>query len=225
LSGNIAAYKGIQLALGRNADRTLTRWEEAFLPEHLADGIAGIAVNTSDGRRVRLVTEDSVIFRADRRPMPSEPPQWLSIGVLLGLMLAGLVAMMADSRRRVVRSILGAAVMIWYTVGGIAGTALLLAATVTKHAPYMGTNNTLLLINPLSLIAAVVVPLALWRTRPTRTAVGVSMAIAVLSLAAVVLQFIPALRQRNGLVLAVMVPVHVALAFAVYRLQHVAERS
>ena len=225
LSGNLAAYAGIQLALGRNADKTLTRWEEAFLPEHLADGIADMAVLTDDGRRVRLVTEDSVVFSANRRPMPSEPPQWLSMGVLLGLMLAGLVAVLADSRRKAARVVLGAGVMLWYAIAGITGTALLLAATVTKHAPYMGANNNLLVVNPLSLIAAVVVPLALWRTHRTRTAAGVSTAIAVLSIAAVVLQLLPAFRQRNGLVLAVMVPVHIALAFAVYRLQHVADRS
>jgi hypothetical protein len=184
-----------------------------------------MGVLTSDGRRVRLVVEDSVVFRADRRPMPSEPPQWLSMGVLLGLMLAGLVAVMADSQRKIARVLLGAGVMIWYAIAGITGTALLLAATVTKHVPYMGANNTLLVVNPLALVAAVVVPLALWRTQRTRTAAGVSTAIALLSVAAIFLQFVPALQQRNGLVLAVMVPVHVALAFAVYRLQHVADKS
>jgi hypothetical protein len=225
LAGHLPAYAGIQLALGRGADAALTRWKEAFLPEHLADALADVAVMTSDGRRVRLVERDSEVFRAERLPMPSEPPQWLSMGLLLGLMLAGLVALLADSRRVVSRVVLGVAVMVWYVVTGIAGTALLLAATVTRHEPYMGANTTAFVINPLALIAAVLIPMALWRNQRSRAAFGVASAIAVLSVAAVFLQFVPGFRQHNGLVLAVTVPVQIALAFAVYRLNSTAAHS
>jgi hypothetical protein len=225
LAGSLPVYAGIQVALGRGADVPLSKWQESFLPEHLAHSIANIAVTSSDGNRVRLVSNDTELFRAERRPMPSEPPQWLSMGLLLGLMLSGLIALLADSRRSISRMILGAAVMVWYTIIGVGGTALLLAATITKHAPYMGSNTTLFVVNPLALFAAVLVPMALWRYQRSSAALGVASAIAILSSVAVLLQFVPGFRQHNGLVLAVAVPVHIALAFAVYRLNVVAPRT
>ena len=38
---------------------------------------------------------------------------------------------------------------------GLANTALLLAGTVTKHVPYMGSNMSLTALSPLLLLAAV----------------------------------------------------------------------
>jgi hypothetical protein len=140
------------------------------------------------------------------------------MAALLGLTLAGLIAMLADRRARVSRVALSICVGIWYVVGGCLGTALLLAATVTKHAPYMGTNTTLLQMHPLLLVAAFPVARALGRGFRGSVALGASAVMAALAVCGALLQLVPSLAQGSGVVLAVTVPVHIALAIAVWRL-------
>jgi hypothetical protein len=217
-ASSLPMYAGIEIALGKNADARLSKWEEAFLPERLAEHFESVVLRGEDGRRYRLVESDTVLFTANRIPMPSEPPEWLMMAALLGLTLAGTIAVLADARGRVTRVLLASLVALWYFVGGVLGTALLLAGTVTWHEPYMGKNTTLLQLHPLLLVASVAVPIALLRHARTRAAFGVSTTIAALSVVGVLLQVVPGLSQRSGVVLAVTVPVHIALAIAVWRL-------
>lgn len=218
LTSSLPAYAGIQVALGKNADRELTLWEEGFLPEHLANALLRVRLESGDGRSTRLVVRDSTVFRAQRAALPSEPPMWLSLALLTGMMFAGLVALMADARSAVVRALLVGGIGTWYLLLSVGGIALLLAGTVTHHAPYMGANSSLLVMNPLALAGIVAVPRALWRREQTRWSLVVAVALALFAAAAVLAQLIPALRQQNGEVLAVMVPVQIAVAFAIYRL-------
>ncbi|MEO7521060.1 MAG: DUF4105 domain-containing protein [Gemmatimonas sp.] len=217
-ASNLPTYAGIEIALGNNADHRLTKWQEAFLPEWLAENFESVVLRGENGRRYRLVESDTVLFAANRVPTPTEPPDRVMMAALLGLTLAGIIAVLADARGRLTRVLLASLVALWYLVGGVLGTLLLLAGTVTWHEPYMGRNTTLLQLHPLLLVASVAVPIALVRHARTRAALGVSAAIAALSLVGVLLQVIPALAQRSGVVLAVTVPVHVALAVAVWRL-------
>ncbi len=217
---DMPTYAGIQVALGRHADEFLSKWDESFLPDHLADHLASFVVQEQDGSRYRLVREDSVLFEADRVPLPTEPPGRLAMAALLGLTVAGIIAALADADRRSVRVILAGVIGVWYVVGGLLGTALLLAATVTKHAPYMGSNTTLLQLHPLMLIAAWPVSVSLARQTRSRAALGVSLVLAALAVCGAVLQLVPAFVQSSGVVLAVTVPVHLALALAMWRLDH-----
>jgi hypothetical protein len=218
LASMLPLYAGIEIALGGHADEALSQWDEEFLPEHMATHFASLVVRDASGAQRRLVERDTALFTSDRVPLPSEPPDRLAMAVLLGLALAGLLALLADARSRVARVALSTLVALWYLVGGLLGTALLLAGTVTKHVPYMGHNTTLFALQPLLLVAAVVVPLALARRRPSRAALGISAVIAVMSLCAVLVQLVPALAQSSGVVLAVVVPIHIAIALAVWRL-------
>lgn len=220
LGSMLPLYAGIEIALGRHADEPLSQWDEEFLPEHMASHFASLVLRDGSGARFRLVERDTVLFTADRVPLPSEPPDRLAMSALLGLTVAGLLALLADARARVARAVLGVAVAFWYLVGGLLGTALLLAGTVTKHVPYMGANTTLLSLQPLLLVAAVIVPLALARGVPSRAALGISAVIALLSLGGVAAQLVPAWTQSSGVVLATVVPVHIAIALAVWRLGH-----
>lgn len=217
-ASDLPTYAGIEIALGHNADKPLSKWDEVFLPDYLADHLATFVVRRADGSRSRLVSSDSVIFTADRIPLPTEEPSRVATAALLGLTLAGLIAALADAKQRIARVMLSVGVALWYVVGGVLGTLLLLAGTVTKHAPYMGANLTLLQLHPLMLVAAWPVAIALVRNVRGRTAMGISLVLALLSLAGVVLQLVPSLAQSSGVVLAVTVPVHVALAIAMWRL-------
>ena len=216
---NLPVLAGIEVALGRHADQTLTRWEEAFLPEHLANHLNTLVLRDQFGGSYKLVSLDTVMATSTRVPIPTEPPVLLVPAALVGFTLAGLLAVLADAKARGARAVLAVTVALWYGVGGVLGTLLLLAGTVTKHAPYMGANTTLLQLHPLLLVAAIAVPVALVRGMRSRTAVGVSLTIALLALSGALVQLVPTLRQASGVVLAVTIPVHVALAIAVWRLE------
>ena len=219
LGSMLPLYAGIQIALGQHADEPLSKWNEEFLPEHMAAHYAPLVLTDGSGARYRFVARDTVLYTATRVPLPGEAPERVGVALLLGLTLAGLLAWLADSSTRALRVVLAIAVAAWYGLGGLLGTALLLAATVTKHAPYMGANTTLLALQPLLLVAAIVVPVAFVRHQRSSVAIGVSGIIALLSCVAALIQLVPSWSQHSGVVLAVVVPVHVAMAVAVWRLQ------
>ena len=212
-------YAGIQVALGRNADHVLTKWEESFLPDLLANHLAALTVTDANGAPVKLVVRDSVLFTADRAPMPEVAPSRVPMALGLGVVLAVLVVLLSGAGSVLVRGMLVAFSVLWFGVGGLLGTALLLAGAVTKHAPYMGANLTVLQVHPLMLLAAVVVTVALWRRTRTGAAAGVAALVALLSVVGLTLQLVPVLSQESGVVLAVVVPVQVAFAVAVLRLR------
>lgn len=211
-------YPGIQVALGRHADHILTKWEESFMPELLANHLAALTVSDASGAPVKLIASDSVLFTADRPAMPDQAPSRVPMALVLGFVLAALVVLLAGVRAGVARFVLGAFSALWFGLGGLLGTALLMAGTVTKHMPYMGANHTMLQLHPLMLVAAVVVTMALWRGTRRRAAVGVSALVALLSVVGLVLPLMPSLYQQNGVVLAVVVPVHLAFTIALLRL-------
>ncbi len=211
-------YPGIEIALGRNADHVLTKWEESFLPDLLAKHLGELTVTDVRGAAVKLIASDSVLFTADRAPMRTQAPTRVPMALVLGLALATLVILSAGSRSGVARFVLGGFSVAWFGVGALLGTALLLAGTVTKHMPYMGTNLTVLQLHPLMFAAAVIVTSALWRGVRSRAATGIATLVALLSLVGLALQLVPALYQHSGVVLAVIVPVHLAFAIAMIRL-------
>jgi hypothetical protein len=210
-------YPGIEVALGRNADRPLSRWAEAFMPERLADALDGLVLRNDEGLRFRLVDRDTVLHISTRVPVPIDPPERLAMSALLGLTIAGIIAFLADSRFQVLRGVLVTLAVVWYTIGGILGTALLLAGTITKHAPYMGQNLSLWQVNPFVFAALLSVPLALARRRATAFARFSAVGVVVLCLIGALLQLVPGLAQHSGVVIAVTLPVNIVLAAAVLR--------
>lgn len=224
MATDIPLYAGIELALGRNADRKITKWESGFLPARLADALGDVVLTTDNGQRYRLVSRDSVVFQSSRQSVPIDPPERIAMAALLGLTLAGLIALMADSRFRALRVVLVVFAIVWYLSGGLLGTALLLAGTVTKHIPYMGANTTLWQINPVMLFAAMFVPVALKRREASNITRAIVVVCAMFAVFGVILQFVPMFKQHSGVVMAVTVPVQLALAIAVLRLPVIAGR-
>ena len=217
-ASNLPVYAGIELALGRNADKPQNLWAISFMPERFADAAATIILKTDDGQRYSLVANDTVVFQASRVPMPIDPPDRTVMAALFGLAMAGLIALLADAQSAFLRGVLVGFTTLWYLVGGILGTALLLAGIATKHIPYMGSNTTLWQIHPVLLFAALFIPVAFRRREATQTPRILASIIAMFSVFGALLQLVPMYRQHSGVVLAIMVPIHLALAIGLLRL-------
>ncbi|MBY0489395.1 MAG: DUF4105 domain-containing protein [Gemmatimonadaceae bacterium] len=207
---NLPIYAGIEVALGQQADRHLSKWQSDFLPERLATDFAGVTLR--DG--TKLIAQDTVLFAAaSRTPLLREPPQWRWRALIAGLVLA--LAVFFAERRLGARGVVTAFGTLWYVVGGILGMALLLAGTVTKHAPYMGSNLSLFQVQPLLLLTGL-----LWwargrSSRAGRAATWLAMLSAVIAFVGLLAQHLPMLfHQHNDVVWMFMAPVTVALGYA-----------
>jgi hypothetical protein len=212
--GDWPPFAGIHVALGRNADKPLTRWHEGFMPGLLADHLATVQVPTGDGTVRALVSRDTVLFTAARAPLPERAPFRGFAAMILGAVLGVLVYALGGWRMNGSRAaliMLRTIATLWYLFGGLLGTALLLAGTVTKHAPYMGSNGSLFQVHPLLLVLACLAPFAAGNSRAARVFAKLALLVAALSVLGFLLQ-VTVLAQDSLLVLAVTVPMHVALA-------------
>jgi hypothetical protein len=219
--GDRLVQTGIDIALGRPADEPLTVWESFFIPMRLRDAVRGVTVpNGPGGARVPLVVSERTI-----EPYPGSPrvvelataPRlvWrlLVVGLVLGALVAG-IRVMAVSRRGAVWG-LAVVTAAWSLVCGLIGVVLVLAWTATRHV-FWAWNENLFLLSPLSLLLVVLLPLAFLRRRSTRAARAVALAVVALSVVGLVLALLPG-GQENRAIVALFLPVHLAIAWSVLR--------
>jgi hypothetical protein len=140
----------------------------------------------------------------------------LVIGAVIAALLA-LLARAALAGRRVARIAFTTIATIWAAISGILGVALVIAWTATRHI-FIGHNENILQFDPLSLILAVVLPLAIARGRAVGAALTLTRVIAVVSLLGLAMQLLPWFNQENGAVIALALPANLALAWAVAEL-------
>lgn len=219
--GDRPIQTGIDIALGRPADVPLSAWESFFIPMRLRDAVRDLTVpNGAGGGRVPLVMSERTI-----EPYPGTPhvvelstaPRlvWRLLGV--GLVLAALVAgirVMAVSRRGAVWG-LALVTAAWSLLCGLIGIILVLAWTATQHV-FWARNENLFLVSPLSLLLVVLLPMALLRRRGERAARGVALAVVALSILGLLFALLPG-GQENRAIVALFLPVHLAIAWSVLR--------
>jgi hypothetical protein len=98
-----------------------------------------------------------------------------------------------------------------------AGVALVAAWAFTEHF-YMSRNENLAQFDPLSIALVILIPLSIYGVRGVSRARTVSGIVAVLSLFGFVAQGILLFDQRNGEIIALALPLNLAVAWVVYRL-------
>lgn len=226
LQGAIAPYTGISIALGPAGDRPITLWEEMFLPGKVRERVRELMVPGPDGRMVPLVRAEEVLVQAvDRAPEADAPSPllgwYLMAGVAFGLVtlgtgLAGAGQGGAARLGRIAFSLLAGG---WSLVVGFIGLLLAGLWSMTNHT-FTYYNENVLQATPFSLPLVVLLPAlafgARWAERP---AVWLAAAVASLSLAGALIQVLPWFDQVNGEIIALLLPPHLAIAFAVYRLR------
>ena len=217
LAYSTALYLGAEMVLGVDADTPLTGWQEAFLPQSLSESVRRVELAASDGLPARpLVLPVDTLFRAERDAEPRDVSLKLPIAIVIGVLLAILIAGLARLGR------VGAFVAIagWSVVSALVGCVLLYMWLFTKHV-FMANNPSVALLNPVWLVglAAAVMVLRGGVNTGVRSSLRWLLVMAVIGTAGAVLLG----HAGSGLELAALVlPAHAAVVYAADRFRRTA---
>lgn len=195
----------MHFALGPYADRPLSLWDEAFIPSRLHDSL--LAVRTADGRP--LVSSEVNLLPQRLPPAPSDVPPWRMWFVLAGLGLATLFLLGSRYAPRATAAFAG---LFWLKCA-LLGTGLIAIWCFTTHVAIWGNEN-ILLTSPLCFG---LLPGAWARLRgrePGRWHARLLILVAVSAGIALFLKCLPFRIQSNGDWIALLLPIHLALAYA-----------
>lgn len=202
---DVPMWTALHVGMGEPSDAALSLWEEAFLPERLSVSLRDIKVSRN-GELQPLVRLERMLavgeFAAPPEYLPSRLWQAGALGV--GLTLLAIWGHRGSRQPLIVRVLRGA----WLLAGAASGLLILALGTLTAH--HMAwPNENVLALSPIGLL------ILLWRS-PRGQRLGWQL-LATSSVAAVVIQWLPAFSQANGEILAVVVPVNLVLAWFALR--------
>ncbi len=207
-------YAGIMLGLGSPTDRSLSQWEEMFLPEKVQEYIREVTVTSPDGAARPLVISEQTVFEGSAEPIPDAAPRRLHIHFAIGLLIAAVILVLAWRSAQSTwarRAFLGLGVT-WTLLVGALGAAIAGLWALTDHDTSYWNEN-LFVVNPLWLVAAVALVVLWWRGgQAHQTAHRLVTALAALGTAGFFLQILPGLDQVNGDVYALCLPAALALS-------------
>ncbi len=219
---------GMDFGLGPLADQPITRWELAFIPMRLSDDLRDMTIER-EGRTVPLVVSerhlpairvgepDLAVPPSETSP-PTRAPGLLLLGVLIGGIMVGAGELTRRERtsgrtRSAARWILAASGTLWALLTGVLGTVLLALWTLTDHE-FAWRNENLFQANPLALALVVLIPLAVIGGRRRDGARVVALVLASLSMLGLLVHPLPLTPQSNLPVIALALPIHLGLAWA-----------
>ena len=212
-SANLPIYTGIDLGLGPSNDVPLSAWEEAFIPMRLRDHVRNVTVRRPDGNAVPLVLEERVLFEATRPPPPETTPQrrfgFLFAGIVVAALVWGL-GKLASSHRMAALG-LAAVLCVWALANGVLGLILAGLWAFTDHAATYGNEN-LLQTSPVAIALVIAGPLAVLSGRARTLASALAWTLAGLSVIGLLLLMLPWFDQATGRIIALLLPIHVAMA-------------
>lgn len=213
-------FAGMDVLLGRRADRPISVWEEMFLPMAVRDAIRDVSVEGEDGVTRSLVLSEGVLAPGPGPGEPEAPPSWVPFYLLMGLAMGGLLAWSgAMGARGGVggRTAFATLAVLWSAMAGAVGFVLVLVL-FTDHE-FMAWNVNVFFFSPLSLGLALLIPIAVCRPRARVVAERLALAAAGAAVAGLVLRAVPAFRQDNALFIALAMPAHAGLWWALRRIR------
>jgi hypothetical protein len=209
---------GMDAGLGPFADRRLTYWDESFVPMELMRHIREIhRVDAVTGKPVPLVSRETRLAEARVAEPQEYPPDWfwraLLTGIVLGAVLVGLARM---SQRRWARAAFASFATIAAVVLSVAGLVLLALWFLTDHVSAW-RNENILLFDPMCLLL-----LPAWfrwfraNRQPSRFAVNLGVVIVLLCGLALFIKVFQTQPQDNRFWIALLLPIHVGFAAALF---------
>ncbi|HET6764962.1 MAG TPA: DUF4105 domain-containing protein [Longimicrobiaceae bacterium] len=213
---DVVTYTGLMIGLAEPADVPISAWDEMFLPMRLRDHVRETKVPDAQGRMVPLVRSERVaVAAAGREPERSAPPNRIPAYLVAGLLLAALVAGLGWAAPRRGGARIGYAIVtgLWTLLTGVGGVVLASLWLFTDHA-IAYRNENLFQFDPISLPLVLLLPALVqgkrWSLRP---APRIALVVAALSVLGFVVQVLPGVDQVNGIVIALALPVNLALAW------------
>jgi hypothetical protein len=213
-------YTGLLLALGQPVDRPISAWEEMFLPLALREHLRSVTVLGADGREVPVVRSERTLFESTEPIPPAEPPFWipqfLAVGMAIGVAAFGLAALASRSRSARVGFLVVS--WTWVLLTAVAGIVLGGMWGLTDHAAAYNNENVLqadLLVLPLVWL---IPRLVFGSGGAGKPALVLAAIVAGLSLLGLLLKLLPQFSQVNGAVIALALPAHAGVAAGIWRL-------
>ncbi len=200
----------MHFALGPYADRPLSLWDEAFIPMRLQDSLR--TIHTAAGKP--LVQTEIVLLPQRLPPALTDAPHWRPWFVAAGMLLAALFLIGTRYAPRTTAAVAG---LFWLKCG-LLGLGLILIWAFTEHVAIWGNEN-ILLTSPFCF--ALLPGAWSWlRGRPmSRFHKRFLILVAVSAGFALFLKFLPFRIENNGDWIALLLPIHIALANAGRRLR------
>jgi len=220
MTGDIPLYTGVTFALSARADKPLSIWEEMFLPVRMANDLRTVSIADSTGAQIPLVRSEMAMYTAGRPPEPATTPFYFPLFVAVGIIFAAALVVLvrtAEGGSRIAMFAATALATLWSLIAGLGGLALLFAWLFTKHY-FMGRNENLMHFDPLSIALVVLIPLSIYGLRGVNRAIKFAGFIALLCLFGFVAQGIPFFSQKNGEIIALALPINLAVWWTVFRL-------
>lgn len=210
MQGDKPIALGVDIGLGRPADRELTKWQEMFLPRKVHDFVATMQVRDSAGGTHPLVKNETVLFASTRDAEAEQPPKfgpWLLLGGLITAAVFLWLGSQATERRSStgLRVVAAVVVGLWSLAAGLLGLLLTLLWTVTDHV-FAHQNENLLLFNPLWLILCALMVRSLWTGRVTTWTKRFAFGLAALGVLALLAHVVRLSAQNNLPIIALALP-------------------
>lgn len=211
-------YTGLLAAMGHPIDLPISAWEEMFLPLAVREHFRSVSVAGPDGVPVPLVKSERTLYESDAFANRVTSPNWVLSFLLLGFVvgLVGLLLAWKSISSRWARTGFALLATLWYLLLGIGGIVLLGLWGFTDHwVTYR--NENVLQFNLLALPLVVLVPMALrGGEKSGPAALRVVSLVAGLSLLGLLLKLIPGFYQVNLEIIALILPVNLALAAGLF---------
>jgi hypothetical protein len=213
---DLLIHTGLMAGLGQPVDREISLWEEMFLPMMFREHVRGITIDDGTGRRIPLVASEQEIFVGTRPETTPEPGSRAPLFLVVGLLLGGGIyfAGRASDRHRGARIAFATLGSLWALLAGTLGLVLLGLWALTDHATSY-RNENLFFLTPLLLPLVALIPLSVGGSERVRRWAWWLAAVVVTSAAlGLALRVLPIFHQQNVEIIALALPVNLALAAA-----------
>ncbi|NIP57680.1 MAG: DUF4105 domain-containing protein [Gemmatimonadetes bacterium] len=216
--GVLWAWAGLHFAMGPMTDRPLTPWEEAFIPMLLQEHLRDVTVEGSGGEAVPVVRREWTWYRGPGPGYPDTTPRHRAVFWAVGLLVAGLIALLGarSSRDRRARLALRLLATPWLLIWGLFGLTVGLMWAFTDHVVATGNAN-LLYAGPLQILVALLPGSLLGgEGRAARVGRWAAWGAAALSVVGLAAEALPGIGQVNGEFLGLLIPANLAVAWVAW---------